>query len=520
MLLTLAALLSLLAPGSSAAATIHYVVPGDNIQLAIDLASPGDIIQFALGTYSLPATLDVNRSLTLKSADPYAPTKPILDGGSSLPIIVYIDADNVTIDGLEICNGTGDLVSQADTSGYDPDPSPHSGTTITNCVVHGSWGPGDDGIELKQCTNGLVKCNLVYDVAQDGIAIAGNSHSTQIVNDEIHHSYSENGAIFVYDSYDITVKGNYIHDTQAANGIKMDDNYGSTHTIASNRVVHNSWQGGKRAYDEADGNSVNIYKPRLASSYVVTHNTLSDNTGVDGGGNPTGHAIYVNDYVGTGFVTDVRDNIIANHSGYGIRTYYGAAVSFSYNDLWQNALGATDGNPADAGSNIYLDPLFNADYTLQPGSPAITAASDGNDMGVVFAECGCEPESPGDGDDDSGACFIATAAYGSYMDDGVQTLRTFRDSYLVTSSVGSGLVSVYYRLSPPVAQFVDTHSAMKPLVRAGLMPAVTISEVAVDSNLSHRAAMAGSTLLASVLLAVWLRRKVVQRRRHAVKVSR
>jgi len=90
-------------------------------------------------------------------------------------------------------------------------------------------------------------------------------------------------------------------------------------------------------------------------------------------------------------VTNVDDNIVTNHNGYGIRVFYGAAVNYSYNDLWQNTLGATDGNPVDGGGNISEDPLYNVDYTLQAGSPCIGAASDGEDMGVLFDECGCAP---------------------------------------------------------------------------------------------------------------------------------
>ncbi len=375
--LTLATLIALFIPGISAAATTRYVSPGDDIQAVIDSATPGDTIQFALGTYSLPATLNVNKTLTLTSANPYSSTKPLLNGGGTLARIIYIDADNVIIEGLEVAYGTGDLIRQS---------NPHSGTIVRLNTVHHST--GDEGIQLAQVTNGVISCNLVYNIAQDGIAVSTNSVNTAIRDNEIYDSRSENGAIFVYDSYSITIRGNYIHDTTAANGIKMDDSYSGTFDILYNLIVNNSWQGGKRNYDEADGNTINIYRPR-GGTYNIEHNTLDNNTGVDGGGAPTGHGIYLNDgrAVGSSFVTNVRDNIITNHNGYGIRTYYwanGAAVTYSYNDIWNNAQGTTDGNPIDGGNNISADPLFNADRTLGPGSPAIGTASDGNDMGVLF----------------------------------------------------------------------------------------------------------------------------------------
>jgi len=383
-LLVLAIVLSMLligASGVAGAGTTHTVNPGDDIQAVIDLADSGDTIVFALGTYSLSSTLNVNKSLTLTSVDPYETTKPVLDGGGTLDRIVYIAADDVTIDGLEIAHGTGDLIRQS---------GAYSGTVVRNCVVHHS--SGDEGIQLKSCTNCLVECNVVYDVAQDGISLAEDSHNSAIRNNEIYDVGSENAAIYVYDSFEMTVACNYIHDTVAANGIKMYKNYSGPHVIANNLIVHNAWQGGKRCYDEADGSSINIYKARVADSdYVVTHNTLDDNSGVDGCGNSIGHAIYVNDYDGWGFVTNVDDNIATNHNGYGLRTFYGAAVSYRHNDLWQNALGSTDGSPVDGGGNISADPLYNSDYTLGDLSPCIGAASDGQDMGRLWGECGCAP---------------------------------------------------------------------------------------------------------------------------------
>ena len=106
-----------------------------------------------------------------------------------------------------------------------------------------------------------------------------------------------------------------------------------------------------------------------------------------------------------------------------------------------------------------------------------------------------------------GGCFIATAAYGSYLDGHVQTLRDFRDQYLVTNPVGSALVSAYYKLSPPVAGFIDDHPTLKPIVRVGLLPAVALSTVAVNTTSAQKTAIVGSLALVSVALAVWLSRR-------------
>ena len=62
-------------------------------------------------------------------------------------------------------------------------------------------------------------------------------------------------------------------------------------------------------------------------------------------------------------------------------------------------------------------------------------------------------------------CFIATAAYGTPMAEEIQILRHFRDEYLLTNPVGGTLVGFYYRVSPPIAEFVTGHSSLKPIVR-------------------------------------------------------
>jgi hypothetical protein len=101
-----------------------------------------------------------------------------------------------------------------------------------------------------------------------------------------------------------------------------------------------------------------------------------------------------------------------------------------------------------------------------------------------------------------GACFIATAAYGTPMAEEIEILGEFRDEYLLTSALGQALVDLYYRVSPPIADFITEHPSLKPIVRAGLLPAVAISTVAVNTTPAEKMAIVG--LLA---LAVWVTRR-------------
>ncbi len=71
-----------------------------------------------------------------------------------------------------------------------------------------------------------------------------------------------------------------------------------------------------------------------------------------------------------------------------------------------------------------------------------------------------------------GGCFIATAAYGSYLEPEVELLRDFRDRVLLKNALGRAFVKLYYATSPPVARFIAKHDTLRAIVRIMLTPLV------------------------------------------------
>lgn len=66
----------------------------------------------------------------------------------------------------------------------------------------------------------------------------------------------------------------------------------------------------------------------------------------------------------------------------------------------------------------------------------------------------------------AGGCFIATACYGSGDSHEVMELRRFRDQVLESSRLGGEVVRCYYRVSPPIARFLQRHPVAKAVVRS------------------------------------------------------
>ena len=149
---------------------------------------------------------------------------------------------------------------------------------------------------------------------------------------------------------------------------------------------------------------------------------------------------------------------------------------------YSTVLAATGGMPpytwSDDGNmppGLYLNPATGEIYgTLPATTDPLTFVVTVTDSVANIASATFEYTDPpsGGGFMAAGGCFIATAAYGSYLHPHVKSLRDFRDKYLVTNLLGRLFVKAYYAVSPPVAGYIRASETRMAVVRFALIPVV------------------------------------------------
>ncbi|MEQ8852381.1 hypothetical protein, partial [Gimesia sp.] len=418
---------------------------GAEIQDAVDLSAAGGTAQIAAGTYTPSSTITVSNVLTIQGAQAGVDPRPgtgslrdetddttetIIDGSGSLSRIFLIDADDVTLDGLVITNGTGDLVRSS---------NPVDNITVQYNIIHNST--GDEGVQLANASNSTIQYNYIFDIEGDGANFDTASNGSIRFN-EMRNIRSTNAAIFVDDSEAVTIEGNYLNLGHLNNndGIKVNDFSGTYNTQTSyiiNNTVIGSLQDGITvgrsnvvvSGNEVTGSSSNngaIFVSETVDNVEITNNSIHDNLAAVSG-TDTNYAIRIGKDP-SDFPTNVivRDNSIVNNDG----LIFFAQNSQANLDALRNWWGTTDASVIAAGIVGVMDGGGNTNGPIDFSTILISVAdTDGVTPGfqpdtssLSVHDFGSEPAAGSRIQnalgllDDSGTLFIQSGTYTENVD--------------------------------------------------------------------------------------------------------
>jgi hypothetical protein len=182
----------------------------------------------------------------------------------------------------------------------------------------------------------------------------------------------------------------------------------------------------------------------------------------------------------SGTITGLQDNV----------TYYAAVTAY-------------DAQGAQSGYSAEINFSLQSGTATASNSDAGSSTTSGSGSGATSADSGSSAAASSGGGGGSGGCFIATAAFGSYVNPYVRILRSFRDIYLMTNAPGKAFVRWYYAASPPIADTIRQSETLKAVVRLALIPVIGFTYLCLTIGPGPGTLV----VVLSVILLVWLGRR-------------
>jgi hypothetical protein len=452
-----------------------------------------------------------------------------IKGGRTPEVIGLNHTDGATVEYYLRLNGGG-LAAGTAAGTYNPLTAGEGGAKPV--IVSGIPGP--------TYNLNLSKVNITGNYAGDGGGFYNGATTTaDMVSISGNRGYANGGGTYL--DGPLTLTNSSIDGNGAEGGGGIFDTGNGTRSISGSTLSDNGAVGG------------GAYSGRSGITMTMTNSTVSGNMARDMAG-----GLLTNGVLNLTHVT-VANNIATSDAfnvGGGVMTFNSGSLYVSMHDvlLQNNLVGIAVSSSADCGAvggggsgggivinsssyNLSQDSscgfgdstdVQNADAQLiglaDNGGPTLThalpassiAVNAGGMLGSVtkdqrgvardsMPDIGAYEYVSKDDDDDGGSdggnCFIATAAYGSYLDPKVKVLRDFRDNYLLTNSIGTELVGFYYRNSPPIADYIRERETLRAIVRSLLTVVIYSVEYPVP------------TALTLLLLAVLTRRSFKELKR-------
>jgi hypothetical protein len=300
-------------------------------------------------------------SLFLTTGDTNFIASTIIDGGGASRVLDIRNTNiSMIVTGFTIRNGEDGIFPRSKfqllnnriiecVDGVDYE-SGSGGTCRYNVFENNT----DDGIDLDQDVDIVIENNVIRNNLDDGIEIRLHPYVGPTLN--------------------YIIRWNTIYNN-GEDGIQLIDYDTFTNRVffIEHNLIYDNAMAGLGCM--SGQNTIENYEGASIMEPIYLTNNIFDNNN---------HAITGGDSM------IAMNNIVVNSTVLGMKNVDGNSL-ISYTDFWQNGTNVQNCN-TDAGTIIYVDPLLNPDYTLQPGSPCIDAGSpdctdpDGTicDIGVYY----------------------------------------------------------------------------------------------------------------------------------------